>query len=396
MVDDPFDKGGLQDAEAVLRAHGVDAYFRAVERWTDDGYAVIGGRRVIMAGSNDYLGLSRHPRVVAAAVEALGRYGASVSGSRPLNGTIALHEELEARLAAFLGQEAAAVATTGFQANLALAAALGRDDVAFSDARNHASLVDGLRLGLGAVRTYRHGDLGHLRRRLAAAAGPGARLIVTDGIFSMEGDVAPLRGLRDLADEFGARLVVDSAHDLGVLGRHGAGLTEEAGLTGRTDLITATFSKALGSTGGVIAGPAANVRRLRYNARSLVFSAGLPPASAAAALAALDVLIAEPERRDRLFALGRALHDGLRGLGFDTRPSTTPIVPVAFGDMASAGAFWAGLCRAGVITNLVGPPATTRAMLRVTLTAAHRHEHAEQVVRAFAAVAGRLGGLSPR
>ncbi|MET0424728.1 MAG: pyridoxal phosphate-dependent aminotransferase family protein [Actinoplanes sp.] len=391
MVDDPFDKGGLQDAEAALRAHGVDAYFRAVECWTDDGYAVIGGRPVIMAGSNDYLGLSRHPRVVAAAVEALGRYGASVSGSRPLNGTVALHEELEARLAAFLGQAAAAVATTGFQANLALAAALGRDDVAFTDARNHASLIDGLRLGLGAVRAYRHLDLDHLRRRLAAATGPGGRLIVTDGIFSMEGDVAPLRELRDLADEFGARLVVDSAHDLGVLGPRGAGLTEAAGLADRTDLITATFSKALGSTGGVIAGPAANVRRLRYNARSLVFSAGLPPASAAAALAALDILIAEPERRDRLFALGRTLHDGLRGLGLDTRPSTTPIVPVAFPDMASAGAFWAGLYRAGVVTNLVGPPATTRAMLRVTLTAAHRPEHAEQVVQAFAAVADRLG-----
>ncbi|MEU4563769.1 pyridoxal phosphate-dependent aminotransferase family protein [Actinoplanes sp. NPDC023936] len=391
MVIDPFAMGGLQDAEAVLRAHGVDAYFRAVEGWTADGYAIIGGREVVLAGSNDYLGLSRHPRVIEAAAEALARYGASVSGSRPLNGTIDLHERLEERMAAFLGQEAAAVATTGFQANLALAAAMGPGDVAFSDARNHASLIDGLRLGGGTVRSYRHADLGHLRRRLDAATEPGGRLIVTDGVFSMEGDVAPLRGLRELADEYGAKLIVDSAHDLGVLGQRGAGLHEATGLEDRADLITATFSKALGSTGGVIAGPAANVRRLRYNARALVFSAGLPPASAAATLAALDVLIAEPHRRERLHELARLLHDGLRAIGFDTRPSTTPIVPVSFPDMATAGAFWAGLCDAGVVVNLVGPPATTRAMLRVTLTAAHDAGHAERVIRAFTQTANRLG-----
>ncbi|WP_127549343.1 pyridoxal phosphate-dependent aminotransferase family protein [Actinoplanes sp. OR16] len=389
MVVDPFAKGGLQDAEAVLRAHGVDAYFRAVEGWTDDGFAVLGGRTVVMAGSNDYLGLSRDPRVIAAAVEALGRYGASVSGSRPLNGTVDLHERLEARIAGFLGQEAAAVATTGFQANLALAAALGPGDVAFSDARNHASLIDGLRLGTGKILTYRHGDLDHLRRRLTTAPAEG-RLIVTDGVFSMEGDVAPLRGLRDLADEFDAKLIVDSAHDLGVLGTRGAGLHEAAGLEDRADLITATFSKALGSTGGVIAGPAANVTRLRYNARSLVFSAGLPPASAAAALQALDILEAEPQRRERLRRLARLLHDGLRAIGLDTRPSTTPIVPVAFPDMAQAGAFWAGLTEAGVVVNLVGPPATSRAMLRVTLTAAHDEGHAERVIQAFTRVADRL------
>ncbi|MBB2940466.1 8-amino-7-oxononanoate synthase [Actinoplanes lutulentus] len=391
MVIDPFAKAGLHDAEAVLQAHGVDAYFRAVEGWTSDGYAILDGRKVLMAGSNDYLGLSRHPRVIAAAVEALGRYGTSVSGSRPLNGTIDLHERLEARIAAFLGQESAAVATTGFQANLALAAAMGPGDVAFSDARNHASLIDGLRLGAGTVRSYRHTDLAHLRRRLEAATEPGGRLIVTDGVFSMEGDVAPLRGLRDLADEFGAKLIVDSAHDLGVLGHRGAGLHEATGLSSRADLITATFSKALGSTGGVIAGPAANVRRLRYNARSLVFSAGLPPASAAAALAALEVLIEEPQRRERLHTLSRLLHNGLRAIGLDTRPSVTPIVPLSFPDMASAGTFWAALCEAGVLVNLVGPPATSRAMLRITLTATHDESHAERVVKAVTEVAHRLG-----
>ncbi|MCO8277994.1 pyridoxal phosphate-dependent aminotransferase family protein [Actinoplanes sp. TRM 88003] len=388
---DPFAKNGLHDIEAVLKARGVDAFYRAVQGWTEDGYALLDGREVVMAGSNDYLGLSRHPRVLAAAVEAIGRYGTSVSGSRALNGTIELHEALEARLARFLGQEAAAVATTGFQAGLALSAALGRDDVAFGDIRNHASLVDGMRMGLGTVRSYRHCDPDHLRQRLRASAGPGGRLVVTDGVFSMEGDAAPLRALREVADEFGARLIVDSAHDFGVLGRSGAGLTESAGLTDRVDLIIVTMSKALGSTGGVIAGPAANVRQLRYNARSLLFSAALPPASAAAALAALDVLEAEPERRDRLHRLSRLLHDGLRAIGFDTRPSTTPIVPVTFPDVPTAGAFWAGLCEAGVITNLSGPPAAKRAMLRVTVTAALDTPHVERVLRAFSVVAERLG-----
>jgi 8-amino-7-oxononanoate synthase len=398
---DPFAKGGLHDMDAILKTHGVDAFFRTVQGWTDDGYAILDGRKVIMAGSNDYLGLSRHPRVIAAATEAVHRYGTSVSGSRALNGTIELHEMLEDRLARFLGQEAAVVATTGFQAGLALAAAMGRDDIAFGDARNHVSLVDGVRMGLGTVRSYRHADPAHLRQRLRAATGPGGRLVVTDGTFSMEGDVAPLRALRDVADEFGAKLVVDSAHDFGLIGRTGAGLTEAAGLQDQTDLIIVTMSKALGSMGGVIAGPAANVRHLRYNARSLLFSAALPPASAAAALAALDVISAEPERRERLHRLSRMLHNGLRDLGLDTRPSTTPIVPVTFPDVPTAGVFWAALCEAGVVTNLSGPPAAKRAMLRVTMTAAHDTAHVEHVLRAFASVADRLGtprsdGVLPR
>lgn len=251
--------------------------------------------------------------------------------------------------------------------------------MAFADSRNHVSLGEGLRLGEGVVAAYRHRNLDDLRRRLAAAP-PGGRLIVTDGVFSMEGDVAPIAGLRALADEFGAKLVVDAAHDLGT-----------TGVPRSPDLITATFSKALGSTGGVIAGPAANVTRLRYNARSLVFSAGLAPASAAAALAALDVLETTPSLRERLFALARGLHDGLRALGFDTRPSTTPIVPVRFPDLLTAGRFWAGLCAAGVLTNLVGPPAAPRPMLRLTLTAAHDPTDVDITVRAFATVADRLG-----
>ncbi|MBG0563693.1 aminotransferase class I/II-fold pyridoxal phosphate-dependent enzyme [Actinoplanes aureus] len=392
MIVDPFAKGGLHQAEAILKAHGVDAYFRSTATRTGDSHAVIDGRTVMLAGSNDYLGLSTHPAVVEAAVTATRRLGTSVGGSRALTGTLDLHGELEERLATFLGQEAAVVTTTGFQANLALSALLGRSDVAFLDARVHASLIEAARLGWGRVRRYRHLDVAHLRELLAAAPAGSGRLVVTDGMFSMDGDVADLRALREAADEYGAKLVVDAAHDMGVLGSRGAGLAEHCGVEDRVDLITGTFSKAFGSIGGVLAGPASNVRYLRYNARPILFSAALPPASAAAALAALTVIETEPERRTRTLDLAEGLHNGLRALGFDTRPSATPIVPVRFPDLAAAGAFWAGLFRAGVFTNLVAAPAIPAgAMLRLTLTANHDETHLATVLEAVEAVGRRLG-----
>jgi len=246
MASNPFGKLGLQDAEEALKSIGVDAFFRPASERLDGAHVVVDGRRLIMAGSNDYLGLSHHPEVIEAAVAAVRRYGTSVSGSRPLNGTLDLHERLEARLAGFLGQPSAMVVTTGYQANLALSALLGPNDVAFSDARNHASLIEATRLGAGSVQVYRHGDVDHLAELLARAPAGTGRLIITDGVFLMEGDAAPLRALRQLADVHGARLIVDSAHDLGMLGRRGAGLSELCGLEERTDIITATFSKALG------------------------------------------------------------------------------------------------------------------------------------------------------
>ena len=382
MPVDPFAKAGLHQAEDILKAHGVDAYHRSAAERTGDSHVIIDGRKILMAGSNDYLGLSTHPRVIEAAVTALRRFGTTVSGSRVLNGTLDLHGELEARLAAHLGQEAAAVTTTGFGANLALAALLGRDDIAFGDARNHVSLVEGVRLGLGKARTFRHRDLADLRSKLAAAPSGGGRLIITDSVFSMDGDVADLPALRSIADEYEAKLIVDAAHDMGVLD-----LT--AGI--RADLVTGSLSKSFASAGGVLAGPAGYVRYLRSNARSILFSIAMPPASAAAALAALDVIAAEPERRARCLELAAGLHDGLRALGFDTRPSTTPIVPVRFPDLAAAGAFWAALFAAGVYTNLAGPPAAAHAMLRLTLTANHDDTHLDTVLTAFDEAARRLG-----
>ncbi|MFP8944163.1 aminotransferase class I/II-fold pyridoxal phosphate-dependent enzyme [Streptomyces fenghuangensis] len=354
-----------------------------------------------MAGCNDYLGLSADPRVTEAAARALRRYGVSCSGSRVLNGTLALHEELEGRLAAFVGGEAALVTTTGFQANLALAALLDERDAVFADMSNHASLVDAVRLGGAAHHRYRHRDLAHLGRLLAAsesASDPGrGRLIVTDGMFSMEGDLCPLPGLVELARRHGARLVVDGAHDIGLLGAGGRGVTEHFGLTGEVDLVTGTLSKCFGSVGGMLIGPASVVEHLRHSARSVLFSAAMPPPSAAAALASLDIIESEPERRQRVFGHARRLLAGLRSLGWDTGDSTTPVVPVYVGDSRLCLRVWQELLDAGVFTNAVVAPAVARnrALIRVTPQAIHTDDHITRVLDAFARVRRGLGRILP-
>ncbi|MFP8884238.1 aminotransferase class I/II-fold pyridoxal phosphate-dependent enzyme [Streptomyces mangrovi] len=359
----------------------------------------IDGRTVVMAGCNDYLGLSADPRVTEAAARALRRYGVSCSGSRVLNGTLTLHEELEGRLAAFVGGEAALVTTTGFQANLALAALLDERDAVFADMSNHASLVDAVRLGGAAHHRYRHRDLGHLGRLLAAPdPDPGrGRLIVTDGMFSMEGDLCPLPGIVELARRHGARLVVDGAHDIGLLGAGGRGVTEHFGLTGEVDLVTGTLSKCFGSVGGMLIGPASVVEHLRHSARSVLFSAAMPPPSAAAALASLDIIESEPGRRRRVFGHARRLLAGLRSLGWDTGESTTPVVPVYVGDSRLCLRVWQELLDAGVFTNAVVAPAVARnrALIRVTPQAIHTDDHITRVLDAFARVRRGLGRLLP-
>ncbi|MDG9703509.1 aminotransferase class I/II-fold pyridoxal phosphate-dependent enzyme [Streptomyces sp. DH37] len=357
----------------------------------------IDGRTVVMAGCNDYLGLSTDPRVTEAAARALRRYGVSCSGARVLNGTLTLHEELEDRLAAFVGGEAALVTTTGFQANLALAALLDEDDTVFADMSNHASLVDAVRLSGAAHRRYRHCDLGHLDRLLAASDPASGRLVVTDGMFSMEGDLCPLPGIVALARHHGARLVVDGAHDIGLLGARGRGVTEHFGLTGEVDLVTGTLSKCFGSVGGMLVGPAPVVEHLRYGARSVLFSAAMPPASAAAALASLDIIESEPERRQRVFGHARRLLAGLRSQGWDTGRSATPVVPVYVGDSRLCLRVWQELLDAGVFTNAVVAPAVARnrALIRVTPQAVHTDAHIDRILGAFAEARRRVGPLPP-
>lgn len=374
------------------QAAGYYPYFVPIEA-SYDTEVIIRGERKVMVGSNNYLGLTHHPQVLAAAEAALRRYGSGCTGSRFLNGTLDLHDQLEDRLARFLNQEAALVFSTGYQANLGvLSTIIGRDDHLFSDKLNHASIVDGARLSFGTVHRFPHGDLRILERELARTPSEAGKLIVTDGIFSMEGNVVDLPGVVALAEFYGAEVLVDDAHSIGVLGDFGGGTAQHFHLEDRVSLIMATFSKSLASIGGVVAGPEDVIHYLKHHARSLIFSASMPPASVATVLAALDVIKREPERREALWRNTRRMQDGLRSLGYDIGKSETPIVPVQVGDIERMFVFWKELFDAGIFTNPVTPPAVpdNSCRLRISLMATHTDDHIDFVLDAFASVGKRM------
>lgn len=377
-----------------LRATGRDSYYMPFAEWHGGTEVVFGGRRLIMTASHDYLGLAADRRVREAAAEAVRRFGTSLGGSRVVNGSLALHEELEHRLASFLGQEAALVLPSGFQANLALAPLLDERTAVFSDLSNHVSLGEAVRLGRCSEYTYAHRNMGQLERRLARAGGERAKVIVLDGLFSVDGDVCDLPAVTALAQAYGARVVVDSSHDLGVLGARGAGVTEHYGIA--VDLVTSALSKSLASVGGVVAGPADVMRFLRHQARAAMFTAAAAPCNVAAALTALDIVRTEPERRTRLLDLAERLHNGLRALGFDTGNSTTPVVSVKISGQERCFRIWRLLCDAGVFTGPITYPGVARGreVLRLTLTAAHSDDHLERVLGALENV-GREEGIIP-
>jgi 8-amino-7-oxononanoate synthase len=375
-----------------VQAAGYYPYFAPISE-SFDTEVIIHGERKIMVGSNNYLGLTHHPQVLEAAQHALHQYGSGCTGSRFLNGTLDLHEQLEERLAKFLNQEGALVFSTGFQTNLGVISALvGREDHLYSDRLNHASIVDGARLAFGTVHRYPHGDLRALERELARTPAEAGKLIVTDGIFSMEGTIVDLPGILALAEFYGADVMVDDAHAFGVLGEFGGGTAQHFHLEDRISLIMATFSKSLASIGGVIAGPEDVIHYLKHNSRPLIFSASNPPASVAATLAALDVIEREPERRDTLWHHTRRMQDGLRSLGYDIGRSETPIVPVQVGKLEAMFAFWKQIFDAGVFTNPVTPPAVPEnsCRLRISLMATHSDEQIDFVLDAFATVGKRM------
>ncbi|MGC6486436.1 MAG: aminotransferase class I/II-fold pyridoxal phosphate-dependent enzyme [Planctomycetota bacterium] len=391
---DIFDKCDGFNKPDELRELGVYPYFLALDG--SEGTEVeVDGRRLIMIGSNNYLGLTHHPQVRAAAREAVERFGTSCSGSRFLNGTLALHEQLERRLAAFLDQEAALCFSTGFQVNLgAIPAICGKGDLVLCDRENHASILDGCRMAFADVRKFRHNDVEDLERQLELGARQGrAMLIVVDGLFSMMGDLAPLESIRALADRFGARLMVDEAHALGVLGANGRGAAEHCGVT--PDLVTGTFSKSLASLGGFVAGPAKVIDYMRHHARSLMFSASITPSSTAAALAALDVVEQQPQMRRRVLQIAQRVRTGLAGLGFQTAgPLASPIVPVVVGDQERMLRLWRTLFDCGLFTNAVTQPAvpTGSDLIRTSYIATHTDQQVEQVLERFAR-AGRTSGI---
>jgi 8-amino-7-oxononanoate synthase len=377
-----------REAEAA----GMYPYFRAITESYDTD-VVVNGQRKVMVGSNNYLGLTHHPKVLAASEAAMRRYGSGCTGSRFLNGTLDLHERLEAELAAFLNKESALVFSTGFQTNLGVIASLvGRNDHIFSDKLNHASIVDGARLAAGTTHRYAHSNMAALERELRSVPGDAGKLIITDGIFSMEGDIANLPALTSLAEVHGAKLLVDDAHAFGVLGPRGAGTAEYFGLEEEVDLIVTTFSKSLASIGGVVAGPEPVIHYLKHHARPLIFSASMPPSAIATVLAALDVLRTEPERLESLWRNTRRMQQGLRELGYDIGTSETPVIPVVIGELNRMLMFWKEIFDAGVFTNPVTPPAVpaSSCRLRISVMATHTDDHIDQVLDAFAHVGRQM------
>ena len=368
------------------QAAGYYPFFIPIEA-SSGAEVMIRGEPKIMMGSNNYLGLTHHPKVLAAAEAALKRYGSGCTGSRFLSGTLDLHEELEERLAPFLGKEAALVFSTGYQTNLgAVSTLIGRGDYLFMDKLNHASLVDSARLSYGTVCRYPHNNMKILERQLARAPRDAGKLIVTDGIFSMEGDIANLPGIVTLAEEYGADVLVDDAHAIGVLGERGGGTARHFGLEDRVTLTVATFSKSLAAIGGVAVGPEPVIHYLKHHARPLIFSASVPPASVATVLAALDVIEEEPELREMLWRNTRRMQEGLKSLGYDIGDSETPVIPVMIGDLAVLAVQWRALFDGGVFTNPVIPPAVpyNSCRIRISMMATHTDKQIDFVLDLFA------------
>jgi 8-amino-7-oxononanoate synthase len=345
-----------------------------------------------MIGSNNYLGLTTDPRVRQASVEAVQRYGTSCTGSRFLNGTLRLHQELEERLAAFVGKEAALVFSTGYQTNLGVISCIvGRGDVVVADKEDHASIVDGCLLALGEMRRFSHNDLDHLDRVLSGIDEKVGRMVVVDGVFSMGGDLAPLPGLIEICKAHGARLMVDDAHSLGIMGG-GRGTAAHFGVTEHVDLIMGTFSKSFASLGGFIAGADDVIHYIQHHARSLIFSASMPASNVAAVLAALEIMENEPERVERLWAVTERMRAGLKLLGYNMGPSVTPIIPIVTGDQATTILAWKKCFDAGLYTNPVLPPAVPvdSCLLRTSYMATHTDEQIDRALEIFARVGREL------
>lgn len=386
---DIFDKCYSFSRDQEAMDLGLYPYFKVISS-LNGPHVTVDGREMIMVGSNNYLGLTTHPKVRAAAMKALKEYGTSCSGSRFLNGTIDLHEQLEASLARFMGKEAAQVFSTGFQTNQGVIAPLiGRSDSVIIDRLVHASVVEGVRLCFGKVGRFRHNDIASLRRNLEGCSSKHGILIIVDGVYSMEGDIAALPEIVATAKEFGARVMVDDAHGIGVLGATGRGTLEHFGLVDEVDLVMGTFSKSLASLGGFVAGDARVISYIKHHSRALIFSAAMPPAAIAAVQAALEVIETEPEIRERLWDNTRFLMDNVVALGFDTGPTESPVVPIIVGEDVLTALYWKRLFDEGIFTNCVIAPAVPEGAqrIRMCLMATHSREDLERVIE----VCGRLG-----
>ncbi|MBS3907817.1 MAG: pyridoxal phosphate-dependent aminotransferase family protein, partial [Syntrophaceae bacterium] len=358
-----------------------------------DSEVMVNGRRVIMAGSNNYLGLTNHPKVKEAAIKAIEKFGSGCAGSRFLNGNLEIHEDLEAKLARFFRKESALVFATGYQTNLgAISALVGRNDVAIIDKYDHASIIDGCRLSFGKVKKFRHNDIKDLERTLEATKDKG-KLIIVDGVFSMEGDIADLPPIVKLAKAYGARVMVDDAHGVGVLGEGGRGTAEHFGLENEVDLIMGTYSKSLAAIGGFVAGSWGAINYIKHTARSMIFSASLPPALVASVSAALDIIEEQPQLLTQLWKNTRKMLQGYKEMGFDTGTSETPIIPIIIGDTMKVFEMCKLLFENGIFVNPVASPAVPpgRELLRTSYMATHTEEQLDRVLETFKKVGKQMG-----
>jgi 8-amino-7-oxononanoate synthase len=392
---DIFDKCRSFTRADEVRAMGLYPYFKAIEQ-NDGPEVTIEGKRVIMAGSNNYLGLTTDARVKEAAIEAVKKYGTGCSGSRYLNGTLDLHNELEAKLAEFLGKEACLLFSTGYQTNQGVISTLvQKGEYVFTDKENHASIVAGTLItkGMqGEVVRYRHNDWKDLQRVLGRAPAHVAKLVVTDGVFSMSGDIVDLPALLKTAKAKNSRVMVDDAHGIGVLGKGGRGTVNHFGLDDDVDMIMGTFSKTFASLGGFVVAERSVVEYIKHHASALIFSASMTPASVAAVLKSLEILQKEPERISRLQRNAEKMRKGFTAMGFKIIPGETAVVPVVIGDDLKTFLFWRELFEAGVFVNAVISPAVPPGMqlLRTSYMATHEEKHLDKVLEVFEIVGKEL------
>ncbi len=364
---------------------GIYSYFTPISS-AQDHRVIIDGREFIMLGSNGYLGLSADPRVKEAAIKAVEKYGSTCSGSRFLNGTLDIHVKLENDLAAFYEKQKAIIFSTGFQTNLGIISSIaGKDDIIVIDRQDHASIIDGCRLSFADVKKYRHNDMEDLERLLAGLPEDRGKMIIVDGVFSMEGDMPPLDKIVELKKKYRTRLLVDDAHGVGVLGEHGRGTCEYFGVLGDVDIVMGTFSKAFASLGGFVVAADDVITHIKHSARSLIFSASMTPASVASAQQALDIIKAEPERRRRLWATAARVLKGFKDMGLDVGESQTPVIPVIIGADETCFGFWKMLFARGIFTNPVISPATPpgRALIRTSYMATHTEEDIRTILEVF-------------
>jgi 8-amino-7-oxononanoate synthase len=367
------------DLPQQVQKMGIYPYFRAIES-DQDTEVVMNGKKVLMFGSNSYLGLTNHPKIKEAAKKAIDKYGTGCAGSRFLNGTLDIHVELEEKLAKFVGKEAALVFSTGFQVNLGVISAItGRSDYLILDETDHASIIEGSRLSFSKVLKYRHNDMESLEAKLKMCEPDQIKLIVIDGIFSMDGDIAKLPEIVALSEKYAGTIMIDDAHSLGVIGHNGSGTASHFGLTDKVDLIMGTFSKSLASLGGFIASDFHTINYLKHHARSLIFSASITPSSAATVISALEVMQNEPERIKNLWDVSNYALKGFKELGFDTRNSESPIIPLYVGDEMKVLQLTRMLLDEGIFINPVVSPAVNKddCMIRFSLMATHTRKQVD-------------------